>query len=85
MARRLHDAAALVRVDAVDRGAQRAAASRAHLDDDELAVLTADEIELAETATITAREDREPVPLEVGRGARLPESAALEPHFSAGR
>jgi hypothetical protein len=25
------------------------------------------------------------VPLEVGRGARLPESAALEAHLSAGR
>ena len=80
MARRLHDAPAFVRVDAVDGRAQRAAAARAHLYDDELPVVAADEVDLAEPAAIAARQDRKSVPLEMRSGARLPEPAALGAH-----
>ena len=78
--RRLHDAPAFVRVDAVDGRAQRAAAARSNFDDDELPVVAADEIELAEPAAVAAREDFEAVPFEMRCGARLPESAPLDAH-----
>ena len=80
VARRLHDAPALVRVDAFSGRAHGAAAARAHLHDDELPVVATDEIDLAEPATVTTRQDLEPVPLEMSRGMRLPESAPFGTH-----
>ena len=85
MARRLHDAAALVRVDAFDGRAQCAAAACANFDDDELAVVAADEVELAEAAAIAAREDREPVPLEVARRRATPRVGRARAAFNARR
>src|SRR5262245_59187926 len=62
--RRLNDAPALVRVDAVDGRAERAATARSDFDDDELLVVAAHEIDLAEPATVAACEDFETVLLE---------------------
>src|SRR5688572_13552511 len=83
MPRGLNDAPAFVRVDAVDGRAQGAAAARADFDDDELAIVAANEIDLAEPAAVAARDDFEAVPLEMRRGARLPEPAALGAHSAA--
>src|SRR6185436_3552767 len=60
--------------------AQRAAPASSDFDDDELLVVAAHEIDLAEPATVTACEDFETVPLEMLGRARLPEPAALDAH-----
>ena len=56
------------------------AATRADFHDDELPVVAADEVELAEPAAIPACQNFKPMPLEVLRGTRLPEPAARERH-----
>jgi hypothetical protein len=76
----LHDSAAFVDVDAFSGRADGAAAASANFDDDELPVLAANEIQLAEPAAVASRENFEAVALEVRRGARLPLAPALDMH-----
>ena len=68
----MHDAPAFVRIDTFDCRAQRAAAARSDLYDDELAVVPAYEIDLAEPAAVPTRENFEAVALAaVDRGAMI--------------
>jgi len=71
---------ALARADALGRGAIRVGAARAHFDDDDVPIVAADEIELAQAAAVAARDDPEPLFLEIRGCARLPESAARKVH-----
>jgi uncharacterized membrane protein len=80
VARRLHDAATLVRIDAIDGGAQSAAAARANFHDHEMSIIAAYEVELAEAAAVASLENRKPVLLEVIGGSRLPDAAARQVH-----
>src|SRR5690606_1055698 len=70
--RRAQDAAALPAVDARERRHQPVAAPRPDLDDDERLALRADEIELAEPASIALQQRLDAVPLEVRAGRLLP-------------
>jgi hypothetical protein len=80
MPRGLNDSVALSRADALDRGANVVAAARAYLDDNEVAFVATNEIELAEPAPIAAGNNADALPFEVLRGSVLPQTAALDAH-----
>jgi hypothetical protein len=61
----LNDASALPDIDAFDGRAERIRAARADLDDHEMLLVAANEIELAESATVAARKNREALLREV--------------------
>ena len=68
--RGLDDARAFARSDGRHRAAVRARRARADLDDDQHPAVAANQVELAEPATVAPRQDGEPLTFEVYRDHR---------------